>query len=80
AKAENEIIVTITDNGIGRAKSKELKTEHQKKRESKGLGNVMNRVALLNELHDCQIEMLVNDAGLSPDIGTAVTVKMIVSN
>ncbi|MEO9502073.1 MAG: histidine kinase [Nonlabens ulvanivorans] len=80
AKAENEIIVTITDNGIGRAKSKELKTEHQKKRESKGLGNVMNRVALLNELHDCQIEMIVNDAGLSPDIGTAVTVKMIVSN
>lgn len=76
AKADNEIIVTITDNGIGRAKSKELKTEHQKKRESKGLGNVMNRVALLNELHDCRIEMTVNDAGLSPDVGTKVVVKM----
>ncbi|PQJ33147.1 hypothetical protein BST92_04710 [Nonlabens arenilitoris] len=80
AKAENEIIVTITDNGIGRAKSKKLKTEHQKKRESKGLGNVMNRVALLNELHDCQIDLIVNDAGLSPDIGTEVTVKMTYSN
>lgn len=76
AKAGNEIIVTITDNGIGRAKSKELKTEHQKKRESKGLGNVQNRVALLNELHDCEIEMTVNDADLSPDIGTEVVVSM----
>ncbi|GAK90074.1 sensor histidine kinase [Nonlabens ulvanivorans] len=80
AKAKNDIIVTITDNGIGRSKSKELKTEHQKKRESKGLGNVMNRVALLNELHDCHIEMTVNDAGLSPDIGTEVVVKMTVIN
>lgn len=76
AKAGNQIIVTITDNGIGRAKSKELKTEHQKKRKSKGLGNVQNRVALLNELHDCNIEMTVNDAGLSPDVGTVVLVKM----
>lgn len=76
AKAGDEIIVTITDNGIGRAKSKELKTEHQKKRESKGLGNVQNRVALLNELHDCEIEMTVNDADLSPDIGTEVVVSM----
>ncbi|WP_438962046.1 histidine kinase [Nonlabens sp.] len=76
AKADNEIIVTITDNGIGRAKSKELKTEHQKKRESKGLGNVQNRVALLNELHDCNIEITVNDAGTSPDVGTKVMVRI----
>ncbi len=76
AKAGNEIIVTITDNGIGRTKSKEFKTEHQKKRKSKGLGNVENRVALLNELHNCEIEMLISDAGLLPDIGTEVVVKM----
>ncbi|MGJ8683763.1 MAG: tetratricopeptide repeat-containing sensor histidine kinase [Nonlabens sp.] len=76
AKAGNEILVTITDNGIGRAKSEDLKTDHQKKRESKGLGNVENRLALLNELHDCHIEMTVNDAHLSPDIGTEVVVKM----
>lgn len=80
AKAEHQIIITITDNGIGRTKSKALKTEHQMKRESKGLGNVQNRVALLNELHDCHIEMNINDAGLSPDVGTEVVVKMNVTS
>ncbi|OUS15477.1 hypothetical protein A9Q93_06955 [Nonlabens dokdonensis] len=76
AKAEKGIQVTITDNGIGREKSKAIKTEHQKKRDSKGLGNIKNRVALLNELHDCEIDIKVTDAGLSPDVGTEVVVLM----
>jgi two-component system LytT family sensor kinase len=76
AKAEKGIQVTITDNGIGREKSKAIKTEHQKKRDSKGLGNIKNRVVLLNELHDCQIDIEVNDAGLSPDVGTTVIVNI----
>lgn len=76
AKAEKGIQVTITDNGIGREKSKAIKTEHQKKRDSKGLGNIKNRVTLLNELHDCQIDIEVNDAGLSPDVGTTVIVTI----
>jgi LytS/YehU family sensor histidine kinase len=76
AKAEKGILVTITDNGIGREKSKEIKTEHQKKRDSKGLGNIKNRVALLNELHDCKIGMEASDAGLTPDVGTTVVVRM----
>lgn len=75
AKAEKGIKVTITDNGIGREQSKAIKTEHQKKRDSKGLGNIKNRVALLNELHDCEIDIEVSDAGLSPDVGTTVIVN-----
>jgi tetratricopeptide (TPR) repeat protein len=76
AKAEQSINVTIIDNGIGRDKSKQIKTEHQKKRDSKGLGNIKNRVSLLNELHDCHISIAVNDAGLEPDIGTKVIVTI----
>ncbi|MEP0479648.1 MAG: histidine kinase, partial [Nonlabens sp.] len=76
AKAENGIKVTITDNGIGREQSKAIKTDHQKKRDSKGLGNIKNRVALLNELHDCKIDIEVSDAGLSPDVGTTVIVSI----
>ncbi|PQJ13252.1 hypothetical protein BST94_12840 [Nonlabens xylanidelens] len=75
ARVENGIQVTITDNGIGREQSKAIKTEHQKKRDSKGLGNIKNRVALLNELHDCEIDIKVSDAGLSPDVGTTVVVN-----
>lgn len=75
ARVENGIKVTITDNGIGREQSKAIKTEHQKNRDSKGLGNIKNRVALLNELHDCEIDIKVSDAGLSPDVGTTVVVN-----
>lgn len=73
---KNSVKVIINDDGIGRSKSKELKTEHQKKRVSKGLGNVDNRVKLLNELHDYHIDLKVEDAGLSPDVGTRVVVVM----
>jgi len=76
SKAEQGITVTITDNGIGREKSKAIKTAHQKKRDSKGLGNINNRVALLNELHDCKIHLEVKDAGLIPDVGTEVVVSI----
>lgn len=76
AKANNTLTVTITDNGIGRDKSKAIKTTHQKKRTSKGLGNIENRVALLNELHDAEITVNVSDAGMTPDVGTKVVVKI----
>ncbi len=71
------IEVCIIDNGIGRNKSQALKTDHQKKRDSKGLGNIKNRIALLNELHDYHIDLKVEDAGLHPDVGTKVVVLMI---
>ncbi|ALM22165.1 hypothetical protein AAT17_06660 [Nonlabens sp. MIC269] len=71
---QSGIKVVIQDNGIGREKSKELKTKHQKKRDSKGLGNIKNRIDLLNELHNKNITLTVEDANLKPDIGTTVIV------
>ena len=78
AKAETAtgIQVTITDNGIGRSRSKAIKTDHQKKRDSKGLGNIKNRISLLNELHNHKITMDVQDANLLPDVGTVVVVRL----
>jgi tetratricopeptide (TPR) repeat protein len=76
ASGKNGIEVRIIDNGIGRAQSQTLKTEHQKKRDSKGLGNIKNRIALLNELHEYKIQLHVDDAGLLPDVGTKVVVVM----
>jgi sensor histidine kinase YesM len=78
AKAETAtgIQVTITDNGIGRSRSKAIKTDHQKKHGSKGLGNIKNRISLLNELHNHKIIIDVRDANLLPDVGTAVVVRL----
>lgn len=67
ALGANELQIIIQDNGIGRAKSKALKTEHQKKQNSKGMGNIKKRVAILNEMYadkvDVYIEDIVDDGG-----------------
>jgi len=65
--AENELQIVIEDNGIGREKSKEFKTTHQKNQNSKGMGNIKKRVAILNEMYadkvDVFVEDIVNDGG-----------------
>ena len=53
--------ITITDNGIGRKKSKELKTEHQKKQKSKGMGNIQKRISILNEMYKDKVDVTVQN-------------------
>ncbi|MEZ4803294.1 MAG: histidine kinase [Gelidibacter sp.] len=76
AKSENEITITIVDDGIGREKSKELKTDHQKKQNSKGMGNVKKRVAILNEMYKDKVDVFVDDYQNKEDTGTKVTITL----
>ena len=55
------IAITITDDGIGRKKSKELKTDHQKKQNSKGMGNIRKRISILNEMYQDTVDVTVED-------------------
>ena len=74
---ENHLLITIMDNGIGRTRSKELKTTNQKKYKSTGLDNVSRRVALINEVYEKNYEIHVEDASdLKEDTGTLVTIKI----
>jgi len=57
----NAILVKIEDNGIGRIKSQELKTRHQKEHKSRGLTNTAERINLLNSLYNCNIKMDIID-------------------
>jgi len=67
------IKITIEDNGIGRKKSKELKTENQKKQRSKGMGNIQKRVSILNEMYKDKVDVFIEDASnLENEIGTKV--------
>ena len=61
AKKENNIVVTITDNGIGREKSNALKTTNQKKHKSTGLNNVTNRLAVLNSTYYKNFRVEISD-------------------
>lgn len=57
----NVLEISISDDGIGRKKSAELKTQHQKKQRSKGMGNIRQRVAILNEMHKNKVAVDISD-------------------
>ncbi|GAB1857870.1 hypothetical protein MHTCC0001_27070 [Flavobacteriaceae bacterium MHTCC 0001] len=71
-----EIKITITDDGIGRKKSKALKTKHQKKQNSKGMGNIKKRVAILNDMYKDKVDVYVDDFTDEEDTGTKVIVTL----
>ena len=60
-KDDETIIIEITDNGIGRTKSAALKTDHQKKQQSKGLNNIKQRIKILNEMYKDKVDVLIQD-------------------
>ncbi|AUC83320.1 histidine kinase [Lacinutrix sp. Bg11-31] len=78
-KSKDEITITITDNGIGREKSKSLKTENQQKQNSKGMGNIKKRVAILNEMYKDKVDVFIDElykGQTEGDIGTKVVVTL----
>ncbi len=64
--------ITISDNGIGRKKSAELKTKNQKKQKSKGMGNIEKRIAILNDMYKNRITIHISDLN-KDSTGTKVT-------
>ncbi len=67
--------IIITDDGIGREKSKALKTSNQKKYKSTGLDNIAKRIALINELYKKNYEIKVSDVdGNAENTGTLVEI------
>lgn len=59
---DNETVqIAISDDGIGREKSKALKTEHQKKQKSKGMGNIQKRIAILNQMYKDKVDVSIEN-------------------
>nr|WP_302476786.1 histidine kinase [Winogradskyella undariae] len=75
-KSKDEITITIADDGIGRLRSKALKTEHQKKQNSKGMNNIKKRVAILNEMYKDKVDVTIGDFQELEDAGTKVVVTL----
>jgi two-component system sensor histidine kinase YesM len=71
--ADKHIEITIDDDGIGPAKSKELKTHNQKIHNSRGQANTAERITLLNELYKTKISYSVTEKEL-PETGTVVKI------
>ncbi|MBL7872314.1 MAG: histidine kinase [Cyclobacteriaceae bacterium] len=77
-KSSQGLKVEITDNGIGRKKSTELKTENQKKHNSTGLKNIEERLLILNTVYKTNYQVQVKDLPL--DSGTSVTIRIPIKN
>ncbi len=71
-KNVDSIEIIIADDGIGRTKSKELKTQNQKLQKSKGMGNIKKRIAILNEMYKDKVDVFISDLNTNAE-GTQVT-------
>jgi len=72
---QGTIKIIISDNGIGRKKSMELKTENQMKQKSKGMGNTRKRIAILNTMYKDKVDVTVDDI-LENNEGTRVVLTL----
>lgn len=60
-KDRETVVITIQDNGIGRAKSAALKTANQLRQKSQGMGNIKKRIAILNGMYKDKVDVSVAD-------------------
>ncbi|HYG20444.1 MAG TPA: histidine kinase [Ohtaekwangia sp.] len=71
---DKDLVVELTDDGIGRKRSAELKTENQKKHNSTGLKNIQERLGILNRVYKSSYRVAVED--LSESAGTRVRIYL----
>lgn len=76
-RAKDEFIeFVITDNGIGRKKSEELKTINQKEIKSTGMKNIETRLGILNEVNNMALKVEVSDLENGKQSGTKVSIQI----
>jgi tetratricopeptide (TPR) repeat protein len=73
-----EIEVKISDNGIGRKKSAEIKTANQRKHNSTGLKNIRERLSIINKVYRANYRVEIDD--LPDDAGTTVRIYLPIAN
>jgi LytS/YehU family sensor histidine kinase len=76
-QANNALQIDIKDNGIGREKSKALKTQNQQKYKSTGLRNVSKRIDLVNKVYQKKYDLEIKDLKPGQDEpGTLVRIQI----
>lgn len=72
-QSNKTITVTIVDDGIGRKKSQEIKTDNQKIQKSTGLKNIDSRLKIISDIYKAKLDVEIKD---NEPTGTVVTVKI----
>ena len=73
---ENYIEILVSDNGIGREKSKETKTLNQRKMKSTGIENAKNRLEIINDVFKKNLEISIQDMNKQSGEGTIVQLNL----
>lgn len=69
----DRVLIQIEDDGIGRVRSKELKTENQRKNSSTGILNISKRVEIINDMFSTGIKVDIQDK--PNNSGTLVSIR-----
>jgi LytS/YehU family sensor histidine kinase len=75
-KTESGLEVEIIDDGIGRKRSAELKTENQKRQTSTGLKNIQERLLIINKVYKAHYRVDVADVNPENGQGTRVLIQV----
>lgn len=75
-RQNGNLVAEITDDGVGRQRSAELKTENQKKHNSTGLKNIEERLAIINKVYRLDYRVHIEDR---ENNGTRVSVYLPVT-
>lgn len=75
-KEGTHLKISIEDNGIGIEESKKQKTDHQKKREGRGMKNTLERIKLLNDLYKKDITCSIRDKENSSGVVVTITINL----
>ena len=75
-RQNGNLVAEITDDGVGRQRSAELKTENQKKHNSTGLKNIEERLAIINKVYQLDYRVHIEDR---KNNGTRVSVYLPVT-
>ncbi|GEN77644.1 hypothetical protein CHA01nite_33840 [Chryseobacterium hagamense] len=76
-KENQQLKIKVEDNGIGIEESKKQKTEHQKARKGRGMKNTVERISLLNDLYNQEIECKITDKKNAQGVAVEITYKLM---
>jgi LytS/YehU family sensor histidine kinase len=75
-RQNGNLVAEVTDDGVGRQRSAELKTKNQMKHNSTGLKNIEERLAIINKVYQLDYRVHVEDL---QNNGTRVSVYLPVT-
>jgi sensor histidine kinase YesM len=75
-KNSHGLEVEIKDDGIGRKRSAELKTENQKKHHSTGIKNIEERLRIINKVYRANYAVKIRDLDPVSGYGTQVLISI----